>query len=51
MKISLNDLPEHHPYRNTKLKDLEVFYRKEGTTAWQEIFASCLLYTSDAADE
>ena len=40
MKISLNDLPEHHPYRNIKLKDLEVFYRKEGTKAWQEVFST-----------
>lgn len=40
MKISLKDLPEHHPYRNTKLKDLEVFYRKEGSKAWQEVFAT-----------
>lgn len=40
MRISLNDLPEHHPFRNTKLKDLEVFYRMEGTKAWQEVFPS-----------
>ena len=40
MRIRLNDLPEHHPYRNIKLKDLEVFYRKEDNKVWQEVFST-----------
>lgn len=38
--ISLNELPEEHPLRNTKLCDLDVFYRGPSTRAWQQVLPS-----------
>ena len=39
-RIHLNELPVEHPYRNTKLRDLDVYYRGPSSKAWQQVLPS-----------